>query len=32
MRSLYPREIRMAIVCDNFSPHLTTQRDRRVGA
>jgi len=22
----------MAIVCDNFSPHLTTNRDRRVGA
>jgi hypothetical protein len=22
----------MAIVCDNFSPHLTTKRGRRVGA
>ena len=21
----------MAIVCDNFSPHLTTRRDQRVG-
>jgi transposase len=31
VRNLYPREIRMAIVCDNFSPHLTTKRDRRVG-
>jgi transposase len=32
IRSLYPHEVRMAIVCDNFSPHLTTNRDRRVGA
>jgi transposase len=22
---------RIAIVCDNFSPHLTTRKDRRVG-
>jgi transposase len=32
IRSLYPHEVRMAIVCDNFSAHLTTNRDRRVGA
>nr|WP_248844005.1 transposase [Streptomyces hirsutus] len=32
MRSLYPPEVRIAIVCDNFSPHLTTKRCRRVGA
>jgi transposase len=31
LRSLYPPEIRIAIVCDNFSPHLTTAKDRRVG-
>jgi hypothetical protein len=31
VRSLYLREVRMAIVCDNFSPHLTTKRDQRVG-
>jgi hypothetical protein len=24
MRSLYPCEVRTAIVCDNFSPHLET--------
>ena len=27
-----PAAIRIAIVCDNFSPHLTTARDGRVGA
>ena len=32
MRSLYPAAIRIAIVCDNFSLHLTTRRDGRVGA
>ena len=31
LRSLYPSETRIAIVCDNFSPHLTTTKDRRVG-
>ena len=28
--SLYPATIRIAIVCDNYSPHLTTKRCRRV--
>ena len=32
LRTLYPREIRIALVVDNFSPHLSTERDRRVGA
>jgi transposase len=32
LRSLYPPGIRIAIICDNFSPHLTTRRDARVGA
>jgi transposase len=31
LRSLYPPEVRIAIVCDNFSPHLSTRRDARVG-
>jgi transposase len=31
LRSLYPPQVRIAIVCDNFSPHLTTARDDRVG-
>ena len=31
LRSLYPPAIRMAIICDNFSPHLTTAKDGRVG-
>jgi hypothetical protein len=31
LRSLYPAEIRIAIICDNFSPHLTTKKDKRVG-
>jgi transposase len=31
LRSLYPPQTRIAIVCDNFSPHLTTAKDRRVG-
>jgi transposase len=31
LRSLYPQDVRIAIVCDNFSPHLSTKRDSRVG-
>ncbi len=31
LRSLYPPEVRMAIVMDNFSPHLSTKKDQRVG-
>ena len=31
LRSLYPPSIRIAIICDNFSPHLTTAKDGRVG-
>ena len=31
LRSLYPPQVRIAIVLDNFSPHLSTQRDQRVG-
>jgi len=31
LRSLYPPDVRIAIVCDNFSPHLTTRKDQRVG-
>jgi hypothetical protein len=31
LRSLYPLTTRIAIVCDNFSPHLSTRKDRRVG-
>ena len=31
LRSLYPPEVRMAIVLDNFSPHLSTKTDPRVG-
>jgi transposase len=31
LRSLHPPEVRIAIVCDNFSPHLTTNADQRVG-
>ena len=30
LRTLYPAEVRIAIICDNFSPHLTTKRCRRV--
>jgi transposase len=29
---VYPAGTRIAIVCDNFSPHLTTRRDGQVGA
>jgi hypothetical protein len=32
LRSLYPPKTRIAIVCDNFSPYLTTAKDGRVGA
>ena len=32
LRTLYPPATRIAIICDNFSPHLTTTRDSRVGA
>ncbi|MFB9179759.1 IS630 family transposase [Dactylosporangium sucinum] len=31
LRSLYPPHVRMAIVCDNYSPHLTTKTDASVG-
>jgi transposase len=31
LRSLYPPSTRIAIICDNFSPHLSTRKDRRVG-
>jgi transposase len=30
LRTLYPARVRIAIVCDNFSPHLSTKRCRRV--
>jgi transposase len=32
LRSLYPLSTRIAIICDNFSPHLSTRKDGRVGA
>src|SRR6266849_957154 len=32
MRTLYPADVQIAIICDNYSPHLTTAKDRRVGA
>ena len=31
LHPLYPPATRIAIICDNFSPHLTTKRDDRVG-
>ena len=31
VRSLYPPAIRIAVVLDNYSPHLSTRTDRRVG-
>jgi transposase len=31
LRSLYPPEVRIAIVMDNYSPHLSTNKDGRVG-
>ncbi len=30
-RSLHPPQVRIAIVLDNFSPHLSTRTDSRVG-
>src|SRR6185312_3872434 len=31
LRTLHPPTTRIAIICDNFSPHLTTKKDTRVG-
>jgi hypothetical protein len=31
LRSLHPTDTRIAIICDNYSPHLTTKKDHRVG-
>ncbi len=31
LRSLYPASVRIAIICDNFSPHQSTRVDSRVG-
>jgi transposase len=31
LRSLYPSEVRLGIVMDNYSPHLSTRTDDRVG-
>ncbi|HEX8508845.1 MAG TPA: hypothetical protein VF635_05020, partial [Propionibacteriaceae bacterium] len=31
LRSLHPADVRIAIVLDNFSPHLSTKTDDRVG-
>jgi hypothetical protein len=31
VRGLHPEDARIAIVCDNFSPHLTARKDKRVG-
>jgi transposase len=31
IRSWYPPEVRIGIVLDNFSPHLSTKKDQRVG-
>ena len=31
MGSLHPPQIRIAIVCDNFSPDLSARKDKRVG-
>jgi transposase len=31
LRSLHPVDVRIAIVCDNYSPHPTTKRRQRVG-
>jgi len=30
-RGLHPEDARIAVVRDNFSPHLTTRKDKRVG-
>jgi hypothetical protein len=32
LRSLYPPAVSIAIICDNFSPHLTTAKHGRIGA
>jgi transposase len=32
LRSLHPADVQIAIICDNFSPHLTTAKDGRVGS
>jgi hypothetical protein len=32
LRSLHPPDVRLAIICDNYSPHLTTATDGRAGA
>lgn len=31
LRSLHPPQVRIAIVLDNYSPHLSTKKDTRVG-
>jgi hypothetical protein len=31
LRTLHPPEVRIALVLDNFSPHLSTRTDARVG-
>jgi hypothetical protein len=31
LRSLYPPQVHIAIICDNFSPHLTTRKDKHAG-
>ena len=31
LRGMYPPEVRIGIVLDNFSPHLSTKKDKRVG-
>src|SRR5229473_1371156 len=31
LRTLYPASVRIAIICDNYSPHLSTRKDKRVG-
>jgi transposase len=31
VRTLHPSEVRIGIVLDNFAPHLTTKKDKRVG-
>jgi len=31
VRALHPANVRIAIVLDNFSPHLSTKKDQRVG-
>jgi hypothetical protein len=31
LRTLHPLTTRIAIICDNFSPHLATKKDARVG-